>query len=224
MPLAVQLDARGEYRWHKVLDRTEAPPGVHGDMTVALAGDGTAYVASHFHGHVDFAGARHPAAPGGSVLLAAVGPEGTERWALTAARLVHGGDANILWRPRLAPVAGGGVYLTGMSSDGLSPCGHTLPVSSGSSSVLALRAGADGTCEWVWTLERGAPLDVLPRADAHPLNLEAATAVLVPAADGRVFIGTAVEDTFPFPVKGRPRVDGHTQSLGYDGFLFQLSP
>jgi hypothetical protein len=218
VPLAVQLDARGDYRWHKVLDRTGSPPGVYGDMAVALAEDGTAYVASHFFGHVDFAGARHPAGTDGSVLLAAVDPDGTERWALTAGSGSSSEAANILWKPRLAPAAGGGVYLTGMSSEGLSPCGRSLPVSSGNSSVLAVRVGPGGTCEWAWTLERGAPLDVLPRANAHLLNLEAASALLVPAADGRVFIGAAVEDSFPLPVKGR------AQPLGYDGLLFQLRP
>lgn len=187
-------------------------------MAVALTEDGTAYVASHFFGHVDFAGARHPAGWDGSVLLAAVGPDGTERWALTAGSGSSSEAANILWKPRLAPVAGGGVYLTGMSSEGLSPCGRALPVSSGNSSVLALRVGPGGACEWAWTLERGEPLDVLPRADAHSLNLEAASALLVPAADGRVFIGAAVEDSFPFPVKGR------AQPLGHDGLLFQLRP
>jgi hypothetical protein len=193
-------------------------------MSVALAGDGTAWIASHVFGQVDFAGARHTAAHGGSVLLVSVGPGGEERVALKAERRSTDGGATTLWKPRLAPTAQGGVYLSGMSMDGLSACGNTLPVASGHSAVLALRLGAAGACEWAWTLERGAPLDVLPRASAHPLNLEAASALLVPAPDGQLFIGTSVEGSFPFAVNGRPREEQRSQSLGYDGYFFQLRP
>lgn len=221
LPLAthvvVKLGPDGRYRWHKVLVEDASDDSAARSLALAVDAQGEVFLAGDYNGTLSLAG--QAVRPARSAVfdsfVANLGPDAEERWLVATSpeqdvRLEGGGSFRLqVWRD-------GEVALVGRFSMRLRLCGIDWEESSNdgfhNNAYLAV-LGSDGACHYGRTLGQG-----------DSFYYVQSVCLAQGQADGEVYLGGALEGTWPIRVDGDSchYSDGRTCTRDEDGFFLRL--